>query len=401
MTSSKNHQPQQQAFAGLDLLSSAVIVLDGREHIRHMNPAAENLFSVAQRAWLGRPLAQLLGSSKVLAAALDNVLKNNWSYTGHNIEVVRGDEPVLHLDCTVTPIYAEAAKLLLEFRPIDQQLRAVREEREAVQQQANRELIRNLAHEIKNPLGGIRGSAQLLERELSVPALREYTQVIIGEVDRLQDLMQRLLSSHRTMQPAQVNIHEILERVLRLIHAEFSGVRVRRDYDTSLPEFTGDREHLIQAILNIARNAAQAMTGTPPGPLSAKAADAGSPLHSSGTENPALSHGDSLRSGRPGGGVQGEITFRTRSLRKVTLAKKRYALALELQVIDNGPGIAENIRDKIFYPLVSGREGGSGLGLTLTQSFIHQHHGTIEVESRPGRTSFRIMLPLTGEQGNK
>ncbi|MFY9328794.1 MAG: nitrogen regulation protein NR(II) [Georgfuchsia sp.] len=357
MNPAEPHLSQHQAFNGLELLSSAVIVLDDRELVRYMNPAAENLFAVPQRAWLGRPLAQLLGPSKVLASALENVLKNNWSYTGHNIKVVRGNEPVLHLDCTVTPIYAEAARLLLEFRPIDQQLRAAREEREAVQEQANRELIRNLAHEIKNPLGGIRGSAQLLERELSVPALREYTQVIIGETDRLQDLMQRLLSSHRTMQPAQINIHEILERVLRLIHAEFSGVHVRRDYDTSLPEMTGDREQLIQAILNIARNAAQAMNG------------------------------------------QGVIVFRTRSLRKVTLAKKRYALALELQVIDNGPGIAENIRDKIFYPLVSGREGGSGLGLTLTQSFIHQHHGTIEVESRPGHTSFRIMLPLMSEYG--
>lgn len=358
MTPSEAHLSQHHAFNGLDLLSSAVVVLDGRELIRYMNPAAENLFSVAQRAWLGRPLAQLLGPSKALEAALENVLKNNWSYTGHNIEVVRGDQPALHLDCTVTPIESEG-RLLLEFRPIDQQLRAAREEREAVQQQANRELIRNLAHEIKNPLGGIRGSAQLLERELAVPALREYTQVIIGEADRLQDLMQRLLSSHRVMQPAQVNIHEILERVLRLIHAEFSGVRVRRDYDTSLPELTGDREQLIQAILNIARNAAQAMDG------------------------------------------KGEIVFKTRSLRKVTLAKKRYALALELQVIDNGPGIAENIRDKIFYPLVSGRDGGSGLGLTLTQSFIHQHHGTIEVESQPGHTSFRIMLPLMSEQGNR
>ncbi len=358
MTTPETISAQHHAFAGLDLLSSAVVLLDGRELIRHMNPAAENLFAVAQRTWQGRPLTQLLGASKVLASALDNALRNNWSYTGHNIEVTRGDRPALHLDCTVTPVEAEGARLLLEFRPIDHQLRAAREEREAVQQQANRELIRNLAHEIKNPLGGIRGSAQLLERELAVPALREYTQVIISEADRLQDLMQRLLSSHRTMQPALVSIHEILERVLRLIHAEFSGVRVRRDYDTSLPELTGDREQLIQAILNIARNAAQAMQG------------------------------------------EGEIVFKTRSLRKVTLAKKRYALALELQVIDNGPGIPDGIRDKIFYPLVSGREGGSGLGLTLTQSFIHQHHGTIEVDSRPGRTAFCIMLPLLSEPGN-
>ena len=348
-------------FHGLDLLSSAVILLDGKLLIRHLNPAAENLFAVSQRAWLGRPLAQLAGTPPALDNALENALRNNWSYTGHNIPVTReareGESSgPLHLDCTVTPVDEGGTRLLLEFRPIDQQLKAIREEREAVQQQANRELIRNLAHEIKNPLGGIRGSAQLLERELAsldnAPALKEYTQVIIKEADRLQDLMQRLLSSHRAMQPALVNIHELLERVRRLIHAEYAGVRVRRDYDTSLPEITGDREQLIQAILNIARNAAQAMAG------------------------------------------QGEIIFRTRALRQVTLAKKRYRLGLELQVIDNGPGIPEAIRDKIFYPLVSGREGGSGLGLTLAQSFVQQHFGSIDIESKPGRTSFIIRLPL-------
>ena len=359
MIPAENPSPSAQPFSGLDLLSSAVVVLDNQELIRYMNPAAENLFAAAQRSWLGHPLPKLLGTSKVLSSAVDNALKNNWSYTGHNIEVQRGDQPALHLDCTVTPIEASGSRLLLEFRPIDHQLRAAREEREAVQQQANRELVRNLAHEIKNPLGGIRGSAQLLERELSAPSLREYTQVIISEVDRLQELMQRLLSSHRAMQPTQVNIHEILERVLRLIHAEFADVKVKRDYDTSLPDLTGDREQLIQSILNIASNAAQMMKG------------------------------------------EGVIVFRTRSLRKATLAKKRYALALELQVIDDGPGIPDEIRDRIFYPLVSGREGGSGLGLTLTQSFIHQHHGTIEVESRPGRTAFRVLLPLVMEKGNE
>ncbi len=355
--------PQPSAFSGLDLLSSAVILLDERELIRHLNPAAENLLGVPERAWLGRPMTQLLGTAPTLAAALDSAIKNNWSYTGHDIVVARPDCEPLHLDCTVTPIETDDARLLLEFRPIDQQLKASREERAAMQQQANRELIRNLAHEIKNPLGGIRGSAQLLERELGMldnaPALREYTQVIIKEADRLQDLMQRLLSSHRAMQPAQVSIHEILERVRRLIHAEYSGVRVRRDYDTSLPDVTGDREQLIQAILNIARNAAQAMHG------------------------------------------QGEIIFRTRADRQVTLAKRRYPLALELQVIDNGPGIPEDIRDKIFYPLVSGREGGSGLGLTLAQSFIQQHQGSIEVDSRPGRTCFSIRLPLTNAKEHR
>ena len=343
-------------FAGLELLSTAVILLDARLQIRYVNPSAENLFAISQRLLIGTPLAHLLGEPAELMAALQKALHNSWSYTGYNVAVGRSSSELLHLDCTVTPIESNNARLLLEFRPIDQLLRAAREERLLEQQQTSRELIRNLAHEIKNPLGGIRGSAQLLEHELrsltNAPQLREYTQVIISESDRLQDLMQRLLSSHRMMQPARVNVHEILEHVRRLIHAEYAGVRVRRDYDTSLPDITGDREQLIQAILNIARNAAQAMQG------------------------------------------KGEIIFRTRALRQVTLAKRHYRLALELQVIDNGPGIPREIREKIFYPLVSGREGGSGLGLTLAQSFVHQHHGSIEVDSRPGHTCFSLLLPL-------
>jgi two-component system nitrogen regulation sensor histidine kinase GlnL len=354
----------QAALAGLDLLSSAVILLDEQLRIRHCNPAAENLFAVSQRVCLGMSLAQLLGTPAVLSAALENALTNKWSYTGHDFVVARENADPIHLDCTVSPIDTPHARLLLEFRPIDQQLKAAREEREAVQQRANQELIRNLAHEIKNPLGGIRGSAQLLDRELArmdnAAELREYTQVIIGEADRLQDLMHRLLSSHRAMQPTLISIHEILERVRRLIHAEFPGVRVKRDYDTSLPDITGDREQLIQAILNIVRNAAQAMKG------------------------------------------EGEIITRTRALRQVTLAKKRYRLALELQVIDNGPGIPADIRDRIFYPLVSGREGGTGLGLALAQSFVQQHHGSIDVESQPGHTCFTLRLPLqNGDRKHK
>jgi two-component system nitrogen regulation sensor histidine kinase GlnL len=349
------------AFAGLDLLSSAIMLLDGQLRIRYCNPAAENLFAVSQRSCLGKPLTQLLGTPPALTTALENALTNQWSYTGHDILIGREHDETrtdpIHLDCTVSPIDIANVQLLLEFRPIDQQLKAAREEREAVQQRANQELIRNLAHEIKNPLGGIRGSAQLLDHELegmaNAPALREYTEVIIHEADRLQDLMHRLLSSHRTMQPAQINVHEIIERVRKLIQAEFPGVRVQRDYDTSLPDITGDREQLIQAILNIMRNAAQALRGS------------------------------------------GEIITRTRALRQVTLAKKRYRLALELRIIDNGPGIPEDIRDRIFYPLVSGREGGTGLGLALAQSFVQQHHGSIEVESAPGRTCFVLRLPLT------
>jgi len=347
------------AFSGLDLLSSAVVLVDAKLVIRHVNPAAENLFAVSSRQLLGQPLQRLVGDPPELSTALDNALKNNWSYTGHNILITLAGDVQLHVDCTVTPVETNNARLLLEVRPIDQQLKATREEQLAQQQQANRELVRNLAHEIKNPLGGIRGSAQLLERELDSKPLKEYTQVIIEEADRLQALMQRLLSSHRVMQPALVNIHDILERVRRLIHAEYQDVGVRRDYDTSLPDITGDREQLIQAILNISRNAAQAMQG------------------------------------------KGEIIFRTRAARRVTLAKKHYQLALELQVIDNGPGIAADMCDRIFYPLVSGRENGTGLGLTIAQSFVQQHGGTIEVDSRPGRTCFSLMLPLARKNKEK
>jgi two-component system nitrogen regulation sensor histidine kinase GlnL len=240
--------------------------------------------------------------------------------------------------------------LLAELRPIEEQLRYAREERLVFEQQANRELIRNLAHEIKNPLGGLRGSAQLLERELDKPELREYTQVIIKEADRLQRLMDRMLTPHRTPRVEPVGIHEVLERVRSLIKAEFD-IEIQRDYDPSIPEVVGDREQLIQAVLNIARNAVQ-----------------------SGARN---------------------IAFRTRTVRQITILRQRHRLALELQVVDDGPGVPEEIQDRIFNPLVSGREGGTGLGLSLAQTFVQYHQGVIEFESRPGRTTFRILLPLT------
>lgn len=248
--------------------------------------------------------------------------------------------------------------LLLEFRHIEQQLKIAREERLLDQSQANRELIRNLAHEIKNPLGGIRGAAQLLDHELERPGLHEYTQVIMNEADRLQSLMDRLLTPHRLPRPAPLNIHEVLERVCSLILAEYpEGITVHRDYDTSLPLLSGDKEQMIQVVLNIVRNAAQAMHGS------------------------------------------GQILLRTRVARQVTLARKRYRHALELQISDNGPGIPDEMRERIFYPLVSGREGGTGLGLTLAQAFITQHHGTITFESQPGNTTFTLLLPVD-EAGN-
>ena len=342
-------------FAGLDLLSSAVVLVDGALAIRYLNAGAENLFAISQRKLLGQPLERLLGSPPGLGAALDNALRTNWSYTGQDISVQRGEAEPLRLDCTVTPVDAASVRLLLEFRPIDAQLRVAREEQLLHQQQANRELIRNLAHEIKNPLGGIRGAAQLLERELDRPQLSEYTQVIIHEADRLQSLVNRLLTPHRIPSYRRTNIHEILVRVKGVVQAEFPAIPIDADFDISLPDIEADPEQLMQAVLNVVRNAAQALTGT--------------------TAEP-------------------RIVLTTRVARYVTLARRRHRLALSIAIADNGPGIPPAIRDRIFYPLVSGREGGSGLGLTIAQTFVAQHSGTIECDSEPGRTVFRILLPV-------
>jgi two-component system nitrogen regulation sensor histidine kinase GlnL len=341
------------SFPGLDLLATSVILVDDELRITYANPAAEDLFAFSLKNVARQPLAQLFADCGEFIASLNGARKDNWSYTGSDLTLTRPGHASLQLNCLVTPIEDAHSRLLIEFRPIDQQLRIAREQRQMDQQQANRELIRNLAHEIRNPLGGLRGSAQLLERELERPELREYTQVIIKEADRLQALMDRLLTPHRPPQVASMNIHEVLERVRSLVLAEFpEDILIHRDYDASLPDLHGDKEQLIQAVLNITRNAAQALNG------------------------------------------KGQIEFRTRAARQVTLARQRYKLALELHVTDNGPGIPEELRERIFYPLVSGRDGGSGLGLTLAQTYVQHHHGTIECVSKPGRTCFTIMLPL-------
>jgi two-component system nitrogen regulation sensor histidine kinase GlnL len=348
------------ALNGLDLLATAVVVVDDQQAVVHMNPAAENLFEASVTNVAGLTLERLFGDNAVLAAAIRYAHANNCSYTEHELELAVHGRLRLHLACTVSPADrgAEASGTLLEFRQIDQQLRVEREARLLEQSQAHRELIRNLAHEIKNPLGGIRGAAQLLDRELERPALHEYTQVIIKESDRLQSLMDRLLTPHRLPLPGPVNIHEVLERVRSVILAEFPGITVRRDYDTSMPVLTGDREQLIQAVLNIARNAAQAIKG------GGKDADGG------------------------------EIRLKTRIARQVTLARRRFRHAVQVEIIDNGPGIPEAMRERVFQPLISGREGGTGLGLTIAHNFVMQHHGVISFDSAPGRTCFTLLLPV-------
>ena len=352
---SANVDEEPLRFPGLDLLATAVLLLTETLDVSYVNPAAENLFELSRRQMVGASLRSLFGDASSLFQAIGKALASGASYTEQELELGVNGKSRLHLSCTVSAVDAAPAALILELRHIDQQLRIAREERLLEQQQANRELIRSLAHEIKNPLGGIRGAAQLLERELARPPLVEYTQVIIGEADRLQALVNRLLTPHRLPAYRRTNIHELLDRVASVVRAEFPEIAIASDFDISLPEFEADPEQLTQALLNIVRNAAQALQDV---------------------------------TGRP------EIRITTRVARGVTLVKRRYRLALGVSIEDNGPGVPEALIGRIFYPLVSGREGGSGLGLTIAQTFIAQHNGTIECESAPGRTVFTILLPL-------
>jgi two-component system nitrogen regulation sensor histidine kinase GlnL len=340
----------------VDLLATAVLLLDAGERIVHVNPAAENLFELSRQKFVGHTLADVFEPASALAVAVERARASGASYTGQELELGVIGRPKLHLTCTVSAIDTPEAALLLEFRHIDRELKIAREERLQEQQQANRDLIRSLAHEIKNPLGGIRGAAQLLERELDRPQLAEYTQVIIGEADRLRALVNRLLAPHRAPSYRRINIHEVLVRVKGVVQAEFPAIPIACDFDTSLPEFDADHEQLTQAALNVVRNAAQALAG----------------------------HPVSLP----------EIRLVTRVARGVTLGRKLHRLALAVSVEDNGPGVPEHLRERIFFPLVSGREGGSGLGLTIAQTFVTQHGGTIGCETAAGRTVFTILLPM-------
>jgi two-component system nitrogen regulation sensor histidine kinase GlnL len=294
-----------------------------------------------------------------MAAAAANVVATG-RFDGHLRRLAIGSGTVEPLPVHVIVNQTDRFdRLIVEMLEVEQQTRIDREERTSGLAQANKELLRNLAHEVKNPLGGIRGAAQLLAMELPSPDLAEYTNVIIHEADRLQSLVDRLLAPHRRPHVVgDVNIHEICERVRALVLAEFPrGLKIARDYDISIPEFRGDREQLIQAVLNIVHNAAQVL-------------------------QERMARGDA------------RIELRTRVARQVTIGKQRFRLALELHVQDNGPGVPEEIQDRIFHPLVTGRDGGTGLGLTLAQTFIQQHRGTITCDSVPGRTVFTIILPL-------
>ena len=345
-------------FAAFDLLATLVAVVGRDGVVLFANAALEDVLGLSRRLLHGACLPDNLTEPAHLLSALSGVGGNEFATLRYDAWVKRLNREPLPVHVIVAQT-ENPAEFIVELLPLEQQARQDREQRLAEQAQANKELVRNLAHEIKNPLGGIRGAAQLLEMEIESRELTEYTQVIIHEADRLQSLVDRLLAPHRRARMVgDVNIHEVCERVRSLILAEFPrGLKLVRDYDISIPEFRADFEQLIQAVLNIARNACEAL-------------------------------GEQIAQG------QASLILRTRVARQSTFGKQRYRLALELHVIDNGPGVPEAIKDRIFYPLVSGREGGSGLGLTLAQTFVQQHHGLIECDSEPGRTDFKILIPL-------
>ncbi len=352
------------AWAALDHLATMVAVLRTDGSVLFANAAFENVLGLSRRAMLKGPLYDWFVDAALVRETVAAVARNDVSTSRFDAVLKRGGgsggAESLPVQVIVNQMDRYGDRVIVELVENEQQARQDREERVHGQVQVTRELIRNLAHEIKNPLGGIRGAAQLLQMEIGSKPLAEYTQVIIHEADRLQALVDRLLAPHRKPQlVSDVNIHEVCERVRSLILAEFpQGLEVARDYDASIPEFRGDREQLIQAVLNIAHNAAQALAVE------------------------RMASGDA------------RIVLRTRIARQVTIGKQRWRLALELHIQDNGPGVPEPILDRIFYPLISGRDGGSGLGLTLAQTFVQQHRGTIDCDSRPGETTFRILIPL-------
>jgi len=340
-------------------LSTALVLLDDQLMIKYMNPAAENLLATSSQRAYGSSAKPFFGNAPERIAALKSALRHSQPFTERKARLNLSDHTHTTVDFTVSPFTDSGKKyLLLELQPMERILRISREEALLSAHDTSRNLIRGLAHEIKNPLGGIRGAAQLLAAELSGRDVQEYTDIITAEVERLCRLVDQLLGPNQPLKFSRVNIHEVIEHVATLVTAETRGVlTILRDYDPSIPELIGNREQLIQAVLNIVRNAMQALEG-----------------------NNMLS--------------QGKITLRTRIQRHITIGKTNHRVLCRLDIIDNGPGIPADIADRIFYPMISGRPEGSGLGLPIAQSAINHHQGLIECESVPGHTRFSIYLPI-------
>ncbi|MFZ5593317.1 MAG: nitrogen regulation protein NR(II) [Pseudomonadota bacterium] len=343
----------------IDGLTTAVLVFDDALRLIYVNPAGEMVFEVSARRLHGLPVQDLLPGAALVVDAMRHALESGAPFTEHELHLTLPGGRKISVGMTITPLAEEqGGELLVELVQVDRQMRITREENLLAQLQAARAVVRGLAHEIKNPLGGLRGAAQLLERELVDESLKEYTGIIIGEADRLQNLVNRILGPNTLSQKRLTNIHQVLERVRGVVLAEVpTGVPIVRDYDPSIPEFSADPDQLIQAVLNIVRNAVQAIDGA------------------------------------------GEIILRTRIQRQVTIGQQRHKLAARIEVIDSGPGIAPDMVERIFYPMVTTRPEGTGLGLSIAQSLVQQHDGLIECASRPGQTTFTIVLPM--EKGNE
>ncbi|GLS25799.1 nitrogen regulation protein NR(II) [Marinibactrum halimedae] len=340
----------------LDSLSTSVVVVNSHLEITYLNPTAEALLAISGTRIIGTSILNYFVESEAAVKSMQDAAARNHHYTKRRAGWRLHNGQKLTVDYTVTALGDEQG-LAIEIQPLDRLLRISREEALISAQETTRNLVRGMAHEIKNPLGGIRGAAQLLSRELPSEELSEYTTVIIEEADRLRNLVDRMLGPRQLPNWSYLNIHEVLERVSTLITAESDGkVTLTRDYDPSIPELPGDRELLIQATLNIVRNAMQA-------------------LNEANTENPSIS-------------------LCTRIQRQFTIGRDNHPLVCRVDVRDNGPGIAPEIIEDIFYPMISGRAEGTGLGLAISQQLINQHNGLIECESRPGNTVFSLYIPM-------
>ncbi len=353
----KNKKPNYQRNI-LDNLSTAVVLLNANLHIEYINPASENLFQISNKQAAGAKLNKVMHVDSDFIDRLHDAIDNFHPITEHEASITLHSGRNIIIDYHLNPLQLadQQMQLILEISHLDRHIRIAREEKLLSEQSATRNLVRGMAHEIKNPLGGLRGAAQLLERELPSANLKEYTQIIIGEADRLQSLVNRILGPNNVPKKHNVNIHEILEHVRQLTQVELpssSHIHFKLDYDPSLPDIMADSNMMIQAILNITQNAIQAL------------------------------------------GENGEITYKTRPLRHFTIGHKHHRLVLQTDIIDNGPGIAEDLQEQIFYPMITGRPDGTGLGLSIAQSLINQHDGLIKMSSQPGRTVFTLYLPLS------
>jgi len=345
----------------LEQLATSVVLIDKDLKIKYINPSAEILFQISLNKVKDHSVSMIFEDIDYLNYRINKSLQRSATYKEHECQIhVKNN--IKTVTFTVTPFEDDEYQFILEFIEMDQVLQVAKEERMMLQQKANTELLRNLAHEIRNPLGGIKGSAQLLSDEID-KELSEYIDVIISESDRLQKLMDSLLSPHKLPNFKDNNIHEIIEKVRGTLIKQYSGITFIRDYDISLPNIYCDHDKIYQAIFNIVKNACEELVSTP---------DIKSP----------------------------KIKILTRSERKVIFHKKLHNTVINISIIDNGNGIPVEKIEEIFFPLVSNKDNGTGLGLPLSQNFITLHNGMIDVFSKPGETIFKILLPISKDKKN-